>query len=184
MLGNTQQCLCTNACNLQHNNHLVLHVDKSQQSHSDQISAQFHKISITLYKDECMYITHTNPHFWTDLNQTLHTSPPWSGGGRTVCMDPEYFNFPTISTYFVGSEFLFACSRVLPAPRSPTTASCQWCGAGWCDVMGVTCTLVNAQKMQRSEWNARVWKWKPDETGRKWIMNCTCNWIAFIQMIV
>jgi len=39
----------TNACNLQHNNHLVLHVDKTQHSHSDQVSAQFHKISITVY---------------------------------------------------------------------------------------------------------------------------------------
>jgi len=68
MLGNTQQCLRTNACNLQHNNHLMLHVDKSQQSHSDQTSAQFHKISITLYnliyKDECLLVWNfTNPHF-------------------------------------------------------------------------------------------------------------------------
>jgi len=30
----------------------------------------------------CMYGTYTNSHFSTDLNQTLHTSPPWSGGGR------------------------------------------------------------------------------------------------------
>ena len=46
----THNTVCgTNACNLQHNNHLVVHVDKTQYSHSDQVSAQFHKISVTLY---------------------------------------------------------------------------------------------------------------------------------------
>jgi hypothetical protein len=25
-----------------------------------------------------MYVPYTNSHFWTDLNQTLHISPPWS----------------------------------------------------------------------------------------------------------
>jgi hypothetical protein len=69
----------------------------------------------------CLYGTYTNPHFWTDLNQTLHMSPPWSGGGHRVCMDPQYFNFPTFSTYFVGSECLFVCRRWLPAPESPAT---------------------------------------------------------------
>ena len=37
----------------------------------------------------------------------------------------------------------------------------------WCDVTDVTCTVRNAQKTRRSERNACVWKWKPDETGRK-----------------
>ena len=37
-----------------------------------------------------MYKTYTNSHFWTDLNQTLHTSPPWSGRDRRVCMDPKF----------------------------------------------------------------------------------------------
>jgi hypothetical protein len=40
-----------------------------------------------------------------------------------------------------------------------------------------------AMKTQWSKWNACVWKWKPDETGRKWLINCTCNCIAFLQMI-
>jgi hypothetical protein len=53
----------------------------------------------------------------------------------------------------------------------------------WCDVTDVTCTVRNAYKTRRSERNACVWNWKPDETGRKWIMNCTSNWIAFIQLI-
>jgi len=49
---------------------------------------------------------------------------------------------------------------------------------------GVTSRTVGcAIKMRRSEQNACVWKWKPDETGWKWLMNWTCNCIAFIQMI-
>jgi len=55
--------------------------------------------------------------------------------------------------------------------------------ACWCDVTDVTCTARNAYKMRGSERNACVWKWKPDETGRKWIMDCTYNCIAFIQII-
>jgi hypothetical protein len=131
----------------------------------------------------CLYGTNTNPHFWTDLSQTLHSSPPWSGGGCRVCMDPQYFNFPTFSTYFVGSECPFARGRWLLAPESPATALYPWCGACWCDVTGVTCTVRNAKKTRRSERNACMSKWKPDETGRKWIMNCTSNCVAFIQMI-
>jgi hypothetical protein len=130
----------------------------------------------------CLYGTYTNPHFWTDMNQTLHTSPPWSGGSRRVCMDPQYFNFPTFSTYFVGSECRFVRSRWLPAPHFPATALYPWCGACWCDVTGVTCTVSNALKTRGSGRNACVWKWKPDETGRKWITNCTCNCVAFIQI--
>ena len=72
-----------------------------------------------IYKDECLYGTYTNPHFWTDLNQTLHTYPPWSGEGRRVRMDPQYFNFPTFSTYFVGSECRFVLRRWLSARGSP-----------------------------------------------------------------
>jgi len=67
----------------------------------------------------CLYGNYINPHFWTDLNQTLHTSPPWSGGSRRVCMDPQYFNFPTFSTYFVGSECRFVRVRWLPATEPP-----------------------------------------------------------------
>ena len=43
----------------------------------------------------CMYGTYTNSHFWTDLNQTLHTSPPWSGRDRRVCMDPKFLTSST-----------------------------------------------------------------------------------------
>jgi hypothetical protein len=38
----------------------------------------------------CLFVPYTNPHFRSDLNRPLHTSPPSSGGGRRVCMDPQY----------------------------------------------------------------------------------------------
>ena len=127
----------------------------------------------------CLFVSYTNPHFWTDRNQTLHTSPPWSGRDRRVCMGPQYFTFPTFSTYFVGSLCQFVRSRWLPAPHRTATALYPWCGRA-----GVTSRTVGcAMKTRRSERNARVWKWKPDETGRKRLMNCSCNCIAFIQMI-
>jgi hypothetical protein len=34
----------------------------------------------------CFFLTCTDWYFWTNLNQTLHTSPSWSGRDRTVCM--------------------------------------------------------------------------------------------------
>jgi len=34
----------------------------------------------------CLFVPYTNPHFWTTLKQTLHTSPPSSGRDRRVCM--------------------------------------------------------------------------------------------------
>jgi len=84
--------------------------------------------------DGCLFVPYTNPHFWTDRNQTLHTSPPWSGRDRRVCMDPQYFTFPTFSTYFVGSVCRFVRSRWMPAPHYPATALYPWCGVCWCDV--------------------------------------------------
>jgi len=92
-------------------------------------------------------------------------------------------NFPNFSAYFVGSECRFVRTIWLPARETRATELCPWCGASWCDIMDVTCTVGNTQKTRRSERNACVWKWDRDETGRKWIMNCTCNYIAFIQII-
>ena len=58
-----------------------------------------------IYKDECLFVwmsgTYTNSHFWTDLNQTLHTSPPLSGGGRRVYMDPKFLTFSTFWALFL-----------------------------------------------------------------------------------
>jgi len=66
--------------------------------------------------------------------------------------------------------------------RRHTTLLLHYIGDAAC--AGVTsCTVGCAMKTGRSERNASVWKWKPDETGRKWLMNCTCSYIAFIQMI-
>jgi len=45
----------------------------------------------------CLFVPYTNPHFWTTLNQTLHTSPPWSRRDRRVCMVRKYLNLFYIS---------------------------------------------------------------------------------------
>ena len=91
--------------------------------------------------------------------------------------------FPTFSTYFFASGCRFVRSTWLPAPHCPATALYPPCGERCCDVTDVTCTVGCAMKTRRSERNACVWKWKPDETWREWLMNWTCNCIAFIQMI-
>jgi hypothetical protein len=91
-----------------------------------------------IYKDECLFVglsvPYTNPHFWTDRNQTSHTSPPWSGKDRRTCMGPQYFTFPTFSTYFVGSGCRFVRSRWQLAPHCLAIALYPWWGAYWCDV--------------------------------------------------
>jgi hypothetical protein len=48
----------------------------------------------------CLYGTYTNLHFWTHLNQTLHTSPLWSGRDRRVSMNPKFL---TSSIFWVLS---------------------------------------------------------------------------------
>jgi hypothetical protein len=53
---------------------------------------------------------------------TLHTSPPWSGRDRRACMGPQYFTFPTFSTYIVWNMCRCLHSRWLLAPRCPSTA--------------------------------------------------------------
>jgi hypothetical protein len=63
----------------------------------------------------CMYGTYTNLHFWTHLNQTLHTPPPWSGRDRRVRIDPK---FSTSSTFWVllgGGHCRVIGTRWLPA---------------------------------------------------------------------
>jgi hypothetical protein len=51
-----------------------------------------------------MYGTYINPHFWTDLNQTLHTSPHWSEKDRRVCMGPKlYYLFDILGPYSLGA---------------------------------------------------------------------------------
>ena len=66
----------------------------------------------------CMFVC--TLYKFTFLNQSepnfAHISPVFWKRPR-VCMDPQYFTFPTFSTYFVGSGCQFMCSSWLPAPR-------------------------------------------------------------------
>jgi hypothetical protein len=98
------------------------------------------------YKDVCLFVPYTNPHFWTDRNQTLHTSPPWSGRDRRVCMGPQYFTLPTFSAYFVVGSCQFIYSRWLRAPHYPAPALYPWCGVRWCDVTHGRLCNENAEK--------------------------------------
>jgi hypothetical protein len=73
-----------------------------------------------LYKkmNVCLYVTYANPHFWTDLNQTLRTYSTWSGGGRRICMDPHYSTFPPFQPISSGasadSYAIYGCRRQTP----------------------------------------------------------------------
>jgi len=76
-----------------------------------------------IYKDECLFVclfvcmygTYTNSHFWTDLNQTLHTSPHWSGRDRRICMDPKFLTSSTFWVLFFGGHCRIMDTRWLPA---------------------------------------------------------------------
>jgi len=63
----------------------------------------------------CMHRTYTNPHFLTDINRTLHTSPPWSGRDRRVCMDPKFLTSSTFGSFSFGSHCRMMGTRRLPA---------------------------------------------------------------------
>ena len=89
--------------------HFCVHYTLITQRNSNYIILYI-KMNVSLYG------TYKNPHFCTDLNQTLHTSPPWSGVGCKVCMDSKYFNYPAFFAYFVDSECRFVRGRWLPAP--------------------------------------------------------------------
>jgi hypothetical protein len=41
----------------------------------------------------CLFVPYTNSHFWTDPNQTLHTSPPSSERDCSVCMIRKCWTF-------------------------------------------------------------------------------------------
>ena len=118
----------------------------------------------------CKFVPYTNPHFWTDRNQTLHTSPPSSGRDRRACMGPQYFTFPTFSAYFVGSGCPLLRSTWLSAPHYPLLRYIRDAACA-----GVTSsTVCRAMQTRRSARNACVWKWERAETGSKWLMICTC----------
>jgi len=135
-----------------------------------------------IYKDECLFVCLyvclclIQIHISEPIGTKLCTHLP---RGLEETVGPQYFTFPTFSTYFGRSGWRFMRSRWLPAPHSPLLRYIRDAARA-----GVTSRTVGcAMKTRRSERNACVWKWKPDETGRKWLMNCTCIYIAFIQMI-
>jgi hypothetical protein len=128
----------------------------------------------------CLFVPYTNPHFWTDRNQTLHTSPPRSGRDLEACMGPQYFTFPTFSTYFVGSGCRFLRDRWLLAPHCPATALYPWYDACWCDVMdgGWLCNEITGKWMECTCVKMETW-WD----GKELTNEFTWNYIAFIQII-
>jgi hypothetical protein len=63
----------------------------------------------------CLFVPYTNSHFWTNLKQNLHSSPPWSGRDRRVCMVRKCLTFSTFLTFFVGSECRILGTKWLPA---------------------------------------------------------------------
>jgi hypothetical protein len=70
----------------------------------------------------CLFVPYTNSHFWTDPNQTKHTSPPWSGGDGRVRIDPHYSTFPSFSTSSVARACMIVrkngCRRHGTSPKS------------------------------------------------------------------
>jgi hypothetical protein len=86
----------------------------------------FHILYIKM--NVCMFVPYTNPHFWTDRNQTLHTSSPWSGRDRRACMGPLFdFILSRAGAYLWPID---GCRR----HTAPPTALYPWCGPRWCDV--------------------------------------------------
>jgi len=63
----------------------------------------------------CLFVPNTNSHFWTSLNQTLHTSPPWFGRDRRVCMVRKCLTFSTFLTFFFGNECRILDTKWVPA---------------------------------------------------------------------
>jgi hypothetical protein len=86
-------------------------------------------------------VPYTNPHFWSDLYRTCHmSSPPWSAGGRGLCVDPQYSTLRPLRPLFsrVGAAFCAedGCRRE-SFPRHPHIRHCWSCS---CDIAGVNVT--------------------------------------------
>jgi len=84
---------------------------------------------VFLFVFVCLFVRYTNPHFWTDLNQTLHTSPPWSGEGHRVCMDPQYL---TLFDLFCQEPVQNPGHKLAAGPRVIATALCPWLADDTC----------------------------------------------------
>ena len=59
-----------------------------------------------IYKDECLFVcmygTYTNSRSWSDLNQTWHTSPPWSGRDRGYVWTRNSLPLRPFGPFFFG----------------------------------------------------------------------------------
>jgi hypothetical protein len=63
----------------------------------------------------CLYGTYTNSHFWTDLNQTLHTSSPWSGRDLGYVWTRNSWPLRLFGPFFFGGHCRIMGTRWLPA---------------------------------------------------------------------
>jgi len=74
----------------------------------------------------CLFVPYTNPHFWTSLNQTLHTSPPSSGRDRRVCMVRKCLTLFYLFDLFAGNECRILGTTWLLAQDTSATALYLW----------------------------------------------------------
>jgi hypothetical protein len=63
----------------------------------------------------CLYLPYANSHFSTDVNQTLHTSPSWSGRDRRIFMDPKFSTSSTFGPFSFGGHCRIMGTRWLSA---------------------------------------------------------------------
>jgi len=94
-----------------------------------------------------MYGTYTNPHFWTNLNQTLHTSPPSSGRDRRVCMVRKCLT-------------LFYLFDLLRRERVQNPGHNMAAGAVACDICpvirdSVICVIIAGVSVKSRKWRSR-----------------------------
>jgi len=72
-----------------------------------------------IYKDECLFVcmygTYTNSRSWSDLNQTWHTSPPWSGRDRGYVWTRNSLPLRPFGPFFFGGHCRIMGTRWLPA---------------------------------------------------------------------
>jgi len=129
-----------------------------------------------IYKDECLYLIQI--HISEPIGTKLCTHLP-RGLDETVGyvwahnISPFPPFRPILSLAGANSCAVDGCWR-------HTTPLLRYIrGAARAGVMSRT--MGCAMKRRRSERSACVWKWKPDETGWKWLMNWTCNCIEFIK---
>jgi hypothetical protein len=134
-----------------------------------------------IYKDECLYLIQTHiskpigTKFCTHLPRCLEETVVYVWAHN---ISPFPYFRPFCGKRGATNTHKVAAGAPLPRCCVISVMRHMMVWRHGRDVRGGLC-IENAEQ----ERNACVWKWKPDETGRKWLMNCTCNCIAFIQMI-